>query len=285
MPTTTANRAGRTSRKAGRTARRARRSSALTAAARIGLAARGLFYLLLASLAIRIAVDAAGSRQVDPNGALSVVAAQPLGLVVLGAAAFGFAAFAVARLVAAVIAVTGDEREWWDGARALCETVGYTAMATLTMTFVFGHHQEGSEQSHRTFTAKLMGNTGGRALVVAIGVAMIGFYAYQAWIAITGNFENNLDEKKMPGWLQRSTRAVGSGGIAARIITFVPVGIFLIVAAAAHDAHKALGLDATLRDMSRHWWGIAVLSVVAVGLVAFGLYSFVEAAYRKVAKA
>jgi hypothetical protein len=65
----------------------------------------------------------------------------------------------------------------------------------------------------------------------------------------------------------------------------VPVGIFLIVAGATYDSQKALGLDATLRDMAHHWWGLAVMSIVSVGLIAFGLYSFVEAAYRKVAKA
>src|SRR3954454_961793 len=91
--TTTASRAGRTARN---TASKARGSRALRWPARAGLAARGLFYLLLASLAIRIASDSAGSRQADPNGALQVVGSKPLGLVVLGAAAFGFASFAIA---------------------------------------------------------------------------------------------------------------------------------------------------------------------------------------------
>jgi hypothetical protein len=65
----------------------------------------------------------------------------------------------------------------------------------------------------------------------------------------------------------------------------VPVGVFLVVAAVTHNANHALGLDATLRYASKHWWGIAVLSVVAVGLIAFGVYSFLEAAYRKVVRA
>jgi hypothetical protein len=178
LVTTTAQ---RVSSKAGRTARQARGSRALRWPARAGLVARGLFYLLLASLAIRIASDSAGTRQADPNGALQVVASKPLGVVVLGAAVLGFAAFAIARLVAAVVALTGDKREWWDGARAICEFVAYAAMATLTTTFVFGNRQEGSEQSHHTFTAKLLQASGGRELVVALGLGIIGFYGYQAF--------------------------------------------------------------------------------------------------------
>src|SRR3954462_2972694 len=197
-----------------RAARKAQRSSAVTAPARVGLLARGLFYLLLASLAVRVAVDAGGSRQVDPNGALSVVADQPVGLAILAAAAFGFAAFGVARAVAAVAALTGDEPKVWDGVRALAETAAYTTMAVLTTTFLLGDRQQGSEQSHRTFTAKLLDAPGGRALIAAIGVAVIAFYGYQAWVAITGGFESNLDEKKMPGLVRRVTRILGSGGIA-----------------------------------------------------------------------
>src|SRR5436853_3525656 len=74
-----------TARKVGTTARRARRNRALTWPARGGLAARALFYLLLASLVLRIAANAAGERPADPNGALAVIAAQPFGLFLLGA--------------------------------------------------------------------------------------------------------------------------------------------------------------------------------------------------------
>lgn len=272
-------------RKAGRTVRKARRSRALRWPARSGLVARGVFYLLLASLVIRVAVDASGSRQADPNGALSVVAAQPFGLVVLGAAAVGFAAFAAARLVAACTALTGGDRNWWDGLRAGCEVLAYGAMAALTTNFVFGNRRQGSEQSHRGFAARLLDATGGRALLVAIGLAIIGFYGYQAWVAISGNFEDNLDKKKMPAPIQRFVRVLGSGGIVARVFTFIPVGVFLVVAAFTHNANRALGLDATLRAMSRHWWGLITLSIVAFGLIGFGLYSFLESAYRKVANA
>lgn len=286
MVTASAQRVGgKASRTARRTAQKARRNRALRWPARAGLIARGLFYFLLASLAIHVAVNATSAKQADPNGALRVVADQPLGLVVLSAAAAGFAAFAIARLVAAVIALTGDERKWWDGVRTIAETVAYGAMAALTLSFVFGDHRQGSEQSHRSFTAKLLEHAGGRVAVIAIGVAIVAFYGYQAYVAISGDFEDNLDQRRMPGWLQRAARFLGAGGIGARVVAWPPVGVFLIVAAATHDPHKALGLDATLRDMSRHWWGIAVLSVVAVGLIAFGIYSFLEAGYRKVAEA
>jgi hypothetical protein len=158
-------------------------------------------------------------------------------------------------------------------------------MCALTVAFVFGARNEGSEQSHRTFTAKLLDAPGGRALVLGIGLGIVCFYGYQAWVAVSGKFESNLDEGRMPSLLRRCTRILGTGGITARVRAFVPVGVFLVVAGATHQPHKALGLDATLRDASHHWWGLVVLSVVSVGLIAFGLYSFVEAAYRKVADA
>ncbi len=84
-----------------RAVRRLRASHALRAAARLGLISRGLFYLLLAYLTAALAAGhTVRGSQVNANGALRAVSATPLGLVAL-AAAVGFAAFGLIRLVGA----------------------------------------------------------------------------------------------------------------------------------------------------------------------------------------
>jgi hypothetical protein len=65
--------------------------------ARLGLVARGLFYLLLAALALQLALDSGktpGSAEANANGALTQVAGAPLGFALLAGAAVGFLAFA-----------------------------------------------------------------------------------------------------------------------------------------------------------------------------------------------
>jgi hypothetical protein len=77
-------------------ARRAGNSRAVEAMARGGLAARGLTYLIIASIAAQIAVGRA-VQSADQNGAIEDVAAHPFGRFLLIALALGFAAYALQR--------------------------------------------------------------------------------------------------------------------------------------------------------------------------------------------
>jgi hypothetical protein len=282
MTSTTARRASRT---AGRAARRARSSDWLERSARVGLIARGVFYLLLAGLSARLAF-AGGGRQADPNGALGTVVAQPLGEIVVALAAAGFLCFAAVRLVVAVDAGTNRRDEgWWEVVRPSAEALMYAAIAVFTVAFVLGNHSQGSEQSHRGMTARVLEAPAGRFAVGALGVGIIVFYGYQLYVAVTQGFEDGLDRNRMPPWLRRIAAVTGTAGIAARVVAFAPVGGFLVVAAATYDARHAKGLDAMLRDATGHWWGLSLLAVVSLGFLAFAAYSFLEAAYRKVDEA
>ena len=71
------------------------------------------------------------------------------------------------------------------------------------------------------------------------------------------------------------------GGI-ARGIVFGAAGLFLLIAAFTANAHKAKGIDATLRAFTKTPAGPWLLVLVAIGLVMFGCYSWAESRWRKV---
>ncbi len=75
---------------------------------------------------------------------------------------------------------------------------------------------------------------------------------------------------------------LGVAGNGALGIVLVLVGIFLIQAADATNAGASKGLDQTLCTVAVEPFGTALLLAVAVGLVAYGLYSFVAARFRRV---
>jgi hypothetical protein len=60
------------------------------------------------------------------------------------------------------------------------------------------------------------------------------------------------------------------------------VGIFLIVAAVRHNARQAKGLSGALSDLAAQPYGHLLLGIVAIGLIAYGLYSLTEAWYRRI---
>lgn len=75
---------------------------------------------------------------------------------------------------------------------------------------------------------------------------------------------------------------LGRLGYAALGVVFSIIGFFLVVAALHRDSHQAQGLDSALRTLLHQPYGSVLLGIVAFGLFAYGIYSFVEACYRRV---
>ena len=66
------------------------------------------------------------------------------------------------------------------------------------------------------------------------------------------------------------------------MVVFGLIGYFLFRAAIDYDADEAVGLDGALAALGQSSYGPLLLGIVAAGLIGFGLYSVVDARYRKV---
>ena len=60
------------------------------------------------------------------------------------------------------------------------------------------------------------------------------------------------------------------------------IGIFLVKAALDYNPKTAVGLDGALAKLVNQPYGPVLLGIVAVGLIAFSLYSLSDARYRKI---
>jgi hypothetical protein len=267
-------------------ARRAGNSRAVEAMARGGLAARGLTYLIIASIAVQIAVGKP-AQSADQNGAIEDIAAQPFGRFLLIALALGFAAYALWRWSVAAVGGPGA------GAKSTAEKSGrrlgalasgfvYAGLCITTIVVVAGHSASSSTQQQQSTTAWLLGLPLGHALVIAIGVGVVIAGCAVIWFACSRKFEKNLASEKMGPRTRTWATWLGVAGNGALGIVLVLVGIFLVQAADANNAGASKGLDQTLRTVAAEPFGTALLLAVAVGLVAYGLYSFVEARFRRV---
>ncbi len=75
-------------------------------AARAGLAARGVVYIIMGLLAVLVAMGA--KAHIDQRGALTEVLAQPFGTFLVVLLAVGFACYALWRISEAILGVTGE---------------------------------------------------------------------------------------------------------------------------------------------------------------------------------
>ena len=71
-------------------------------------------------------------------------------------------------------------------------------------------------------------------------------------------------------------------GLIARGALFGILGAFVGIAAFQTDPSEVRGLGGALRSIQGQMYGTILLLIVALGLLAFGLYSIIEAVYRRI---
>lgn len=253
--------------------------------ARAGLVAKGLSFALVAVLALKVAVGAGGDVE-DRPGALHEIAQSPFGRILLGALAVGLAGYALWRLVLAVLGrkLETGEREGGlkrigDAARAVL----YGWLAFLCAELVLDADEPaGKGNDEKELTARILDWPLGRWLVAAAGLAVAGAGAYNLYRSLSGKFRKDLKEGQMGGQERRWYTAIGVVGHAARGAVFLLIGFFIVRAAWEYDPKEAIGLDGALAKLAHAEYGPFLLGLTAGGLLAYALFCFVQARYRRV---
>lgn len=251
--------------------------------ARAGLVARGLLYVTIGILALQVA-SGQKEEQADKQGALTALARQPFGKVLLVAVAIGFAGYALWRFLDAFLDTDGEgtdlsglAKRTADFARGLL----YVSFFVTAVRLVTG--SSGEDQSKEAdLTARVLAGPLGRTAVALVGAAIIGGGLYSGYRAVSKKYAKKLRTGGMSAMARRCVTTVASVGLVARMVVFLLIGTFLVKAALRYDANEAVGVDGALKRLADRPYGPLLLAVVAVGLFAYGLYSFVEARYRKV---
>jgi hypothetical protein len=264
------------------TLRDAAHSAWVEGAGRAGLVAKGVSFLLVAILAIQVAVGA-GGEPADRQGALDAVADEPVGWLPLILLALGFGGYGLWRFAQALF---DRDREGTDvtglGKRAvdLAKGVLYVGFAALSVSLIEGGDAGGSEED--TATSRVLDLPLGRWIVGGVGLAIMGAGAWNGYRAVTGKFRDDLRTGRMRKAEDRWYTAIGVFGHLARAAVFALVGIFLLRAAYQYDPAEAIGLDGALAKLAAEALGPWLLGTVAFGLLAYGLFCFVQARYRDV---
>ncbi|MYU35683.1 DUF1206 domain-containing protein [Streptomyces sp. SID8358] len=267
-------------------ARRAANSRAVDMGARAGFVARGVIYLLVGLLAARIAFAGGSGKQADRGGAIAEIAEQPFGKVLLWALGIALVGMALWRLSEALFGQAGpDGRDASKRAVAAGRFVFYSFVAYSVLSYAVGVQGSGSGSSDRRtadVTAKALGWTGGQWIVGIAGVVVVGAGLWIAFRAIARKYHKHLKTAEMTRRTRQAVDVVGVFGGAVRGGVFATAGGFAIAAAVQHEPGKAKGMDDTLRSFTQTPVGPWLLVLVAVGLAAFGLFSWANARYRKV---
>jgi hypothetical protein len=118
-------------------------------------------------------------------------------------------------------------------------------------------------------------------LVGLAGLLVIGYGLQQIYEGYRSSFRKELKQGEMSA--NELTWAIRAGrfGLTARGVVLGIIGVFLVRAALSADPEQARGLGEALATLARQPFGPILLGVVALGLVAYGIYLGVLARYRR----
>jgi hypothetical protein len=239
----------------------------LTTLTRVGFAARGLLYIVIALLVIR------AGRAENPSGALQYLA-QGGGRVLLVVMAAGLVAYSLWRLADAAFDVERHGSDQ-DGIRerlgAAASGAVHLLLAWQAVRLIQGVASAGGDGTRGGARTALQ-LPGGATLVVVAGAVLLGVGAFQLVKAAKASFLRHLEPSvaRQP-WAKWSGRA----GYAARGLVFLISGAFLIKAGLEERASEAGGTAEALS-----WLSSPLDVLVALGLFAFGVFSLIEARFR-----
>ena len=248
--------------------------------ARAGYVTSGLLHLIIGYLAIRIGLGS-GRGDADASGALATIAGQRGGDAALWVAAVAFGVMGLWRLVETALGRSTDPKaqsevaEASDRGKAFSLAVVYFGFAYSAFGFARGTGQSSAAQTS-TMSGRLMQSGAGTVALIVAGVIVVAVGGYHVYKGASRSFLDDLkgDSGRLVVWL-------GVLGYVAKGLTIAGAGILVVVAASTAKPQEATGLDGALKTLGAQPYGVALLVLAAVGLIVYGLYSFVMARSMK----
>jgi len=248
--------------------------------ARAGLVAYGAVHLLIAWLAMQIAWSAS-SKSADTSGALKTLAGQPLGKTLLWLIAIGMVALALWRASEAIWDYRNRERAERIRLKIISAALAvlYAGLAFSAAATALGGGSS-STQAQKQTTSGVLTWPGGRVIVVIAGLIVI---AVGVGLVVKGarkDFAEEIDTSSLSPAARRAVARLGQIGYVAKGVALALVGGLLTYATVSLDRQKQ-GLDGAMQTILAQPLGKFLLTVVALGFAAFGVFAILQSRYRR----
>lgn len=250
--------------------------------ARVGYGARGLIYGIIGFFAIKVALGVSGSLE-DQQGAIASIGHQLWGQILLWIILIGLVGYTLWSLIRAFF------NPLHKGALKrigfFISAIAYGILIIPTYGFIFGTSnaaQSGAQVVQlRNIISTIFLLPFGKWIVGIIGLLVLIVGLYQAYQGLRWNFDQQTKMYSLSNKQIKVIKTVGRFGTLARAVVFALIGIFLLFAAYNSNSAEVKGIDGALLIILQQPYGHWLLGIVALGLIAFGLYSILSAFWFK----
>jgi len=242
--------------------------------------ARAFMYLLIGALSLMVGTGHS-TAETDQWGAMQQLNRVAVGHLLLWVVAAGLAGYALWRFSETVFGAAGDGKKVATRLKSFARGCIYGVISVGAFQIALGAGTGSQASRQEGLSAKVMHHAGGRLAVGAVGLIVVVVGLTLVYEGLTLKFDKYLDLSAVPSAGRRIVESLGVIGTVARGTVFGLAGVFVIEAAWDYQPKKAAGLDGALRALRDTTAGPWLLGLAACGLVAFGLYGFAEARWRR----
>ena len=266
-----------------KTAKKAAFSPLMETLTRIGYGVRGVIYIIMGILALQV-VFGKGGALASPQAAIAAIGKQPAGLILLWIVLVGLISYSLWGVIRAVLDPLNKGRDLkglFERFGFLVSAFGYAILILPTYGYISGSSQKSNGSQTQKFFASIMAMPWGRWAIGILGVAVMLGGLYQIYLGLKAGFDRQFQIYALtPEEIKLATN-IGRFGTAARGIVLAVVGSLISLAAYQANPSQPVGMDTALATLLHQPYGIWLLGIVALGLIAFGFYSLLSALWLR----
>ncbi len=263
-------------------ARGAESSTAFEVTARAGYVASGIVHVLIGVVVLVLAFG--GDAQGDQVGALTALAAAPLGLALLWVIAITLWALGLWHLAEGILAhdrsddLKGAAKKWGRRAAEWGQALVFVALGTVAAAIALGARPN-AEKTAESASRGLLHIPGGPIVLALIGVGVgVGGVTFLV-MGVRRSFHSRMDIPDGPRG--RAVEIAGVVGFVAKGIALLIIGTLAVIAAARTDAETAGGLDGAVQALLDLALGPVLAGIVGAGFLAYGFFTVLRASLAK----
>lgn len=252
--------------------------------ARFGYLIRGVVYATIGVLALQLAMGAGGATTTQ-SGAIAMLGSQPFGKVLLILIVVGLIGYSLWGFIRAIL----DPLHRGHDSKGIIARIGFAfsglSYGVLAIPPLQSLTNQGGSRpagNPADIAIMLFNLPFGKWLVLGLGLFWIAVGLSQLYVACKQDFKKDFQFNKMNASEIKWAIRLGQIGYAARGIVFAVIGTIVFQAALAHNPAQPQGFDAALLKLAQAPNGTLLLGGVALGLIAFGIFSAFSARWIQV---
>jgi len=254
--------------------------------AKAGFMAKGLVYSLVGLLAIMSAFHLGGqkSENSDQTGVFKFIEEQPAGKIILLIVAIGLLCYSIYRFIQTFLDTEKKGTKMSGLAKRF--TYFFSSATYLFISFlafkVFADKKDsGGGNTKQDAISTLLQEDYGKWLLIAAAIIIAGIGLYQIWYGNSEKYKKHIDTQKLGVNASRYLLRAGKVGYIARGIVWLIISFLFFKATMNGKPSEAGSTSSAFSFIQDASYGTYLLAALGLGLICYGVFNFVRAAYEK----